>query len=178
MYTFLYNFGFIAAPYACCSLNKWLFWVTYLRVCEVCAQHLSDVLCVRQVQSCVHLVQDVDGSGFEKQHGQDERQSHKWPDEEREIKVTISHRLRKHNKEECKVSNLCPPLSSVRFSFQVSPKATLNSRPSRTPHPWGGASLAVAPGSKVEKMEPKSLFTCRGRIEIEDGSKPYCPSLF
>lgn len=43
----------------------------------MCAQHLSDVLCVRQIQGGVHLIQDVDGSGFEQQHGQDERQGHK-----------------------------------------------------------------------------------------------------
>lgn len=57
-------------------------------------------------------------------------------------------------------SDLWPPLSSVRFSFQVFPRATLNSNPSRTPHPSGGAKRAFAPGNKVENMEPKSLFTC------------------
>lgn len=51
----------------------------HLWVCEVCAQHLADVLCVRQVQSGVHLVQDVDGGRFEQQHGQDERQGHQRP---------------------------------------------------------------------------------------------------
>lgn len=54
---------------------KDLLW--YLRVPKVCAQHLSDVLRVRQIQGGVHLIQDVDGSGFEQQHGQDERQGHK-----------------------------------------------------------------------------------------------------
>lgn len=62
------------------------------------------------------------------------------------------------------VPDLCPPLSSPRFSFQVVPKATLNSRPSKTPQPWGGASLAVAPGNRVEKMDPKSLLTCGGEM--------------
>lgn len=49
-------------------------WVSlYLRVSKVCAQHLSNVLGVRQVQGGVDLIQDVDGSGFEQKHGQDER---------------------------------------------------------------------------------------------------------
>lgn len=68
------------------------------------------------------------------------------------------------------VPDLCPPLSSLRFSFQVVPKATLNSRPSKTPQPWGGASLAVAPGNRVEKIDPKSLLTCRGEMfGIQEG---------
>ena len=44
----------------------------------MCAQHLSNVLCVRQIQGGIHLVQDVDGSRFEQQHGQNERQGHQW----------------------------------------------------------------------------------------------------
>ena len=57
------------------------------------------------------------------------------------------------------LTHLWPPLSSVRFSFQVFPKATLNSRPSNTVCPSGGASIALAPGKRVEKIDPKSLFT-------------------
>lgn len=83
------------------------------------------------------------------------KQSHSWT-EYKVQKLTLNDHIGAF-------ANLCPPLSSVRFSFQVLPKATLNSRPSKTPHPWGGASLAVAPGSRVEKIEPKSLFTCRRR---------------
>ena len=45
----------------------------------MCAQHLSDVLRVRQVQGGVHLVQDVDGRRFEQQHGQDQRQGNQRP---------------------------------------------------------------------------------------------------
>mmetsp|Transcript_22104 Transcript_22104/g.41553 ORF Transcript_22104/g.41553 Transcript_22104/m.41553 type:complete len:243 (+) Transcript_22104:162-890(+) len=54
---------------------------------------------------------------------------------------------------------LCPPLSSVRLSFQTSPNATLTSRPSQHSSPSGGSSFAVVPGSSVEKMLPKSLLT-------------------
>lgn len=50
--------------------------ILYLGVPEMCAQHLSNVLCVRQIQGGIHLVQDVDGSRFEQQHGQDEGQGH------------------------------------------------------------------------------------------------------
>mmetsp|Transcript_69897 Transcript_69897/g.164484 ORF Transcript_69897/g.164484 Transcript_69897/m.164484 type:complete len:203 (-) Transcript_69897:889-1497(-) len=56
-------------------------------------------------------------------------------------------------------SERCPPLSSERDSFQQSANPTLNSSPSRTVPPSGGSSLACAPGSSVEKMEPKSRFT-------------------
>ena len=43
------------------------------------AQHVSNVLCVREVQGCVHLVQDVEGGGLEEQQGQDEGQRHQRP---------------------------------------------------------------------------------------------------
>lgn len=56
-------------------------------------------------------------------------------------------------------TNLWPPLNSVKFSFQVFPRATLNSKPSRTVCPSGGDSIALAPGRRVEKMDPKSSFT-------------------
>lgn len=56
--------------------STWSLQRPYLGVPEVCAQHVADVLRVRQVQGGVHLIQDVDGSGFEQQHGQDERQGH------------------------------------------------------------------------------------------------------
>ena len=55
--------------------------------------------------------------------------------------------------------DLCPPDNSLRDSFQLSPKATLTSKPSRTSRPSGGCNLALAPGKSVEKMDPKSLFT-------------------
>lgn len=45
----------------------------HLRVPKMCAQHLSNVLCVGQIQGGINLVEDVDWSGFEKKHGQDER---------------------------------------------------------------------------------------------------------
>lgn len=51
---------------------------------------------------------------------------------------------------------LCPPESSERLSFHTPPKATFTSRPSRTVRPSGGESLALVPGRRVEKMEPKS----------------------
>lgn len=51
-----------------------------LRVCEVCTQHLPDVLCVREVESGVHFVQDVDRSRFKQQHGQDQRKCHQRPE--------------------------------------------------------------------------------------------------
>jgi hypothetical protein len=43
-------------------------------------------------------------------------------------------------------SDLYPPLSSDRESFQAPPlNATFNSRPSRTDFPSGGTSFALAP---------------------------------
>ena len=51
---------------------------------------------------------------------------------------------------------LCPPESSVKLSFQTLPNATFTSNPSRTVMPSGGASLALVPGSNVEKILPKS----------------------
>lgn len=54
-------------------------------------------------------------------------------------------------------SDRCPPLSSERDCFQTLPNATLTSRPSKKSHPSDGSSLAVVPGNRVEKMEPKSL---------------------
>mmetsp|Transcript_18205 Transcript_18205/g.58882 ORF Transcript_18205/g.58882 Transcript_18205/m.58882 type:complete len:251 (+) Transcript_18205:18-770(+) len=56
-------------------------------------------------------------------------------------------------------SDLCPPDSSVRLCFHTPPNATLTSRPSYTSIPSGASSLAVVPGSSVEKMLPKSLVT-------------------
>lgn len=47
-----------------------------LGVCEVCTQHLPDVLCVGEVESGVHFVQDVDRSRLKQQHGQNQRKCH------------------------------------------------------------------------------------------------------
>jgi len=55
--------------------------------------------------------------------------------------------------------DLWPPLKSTRLSFQTSPKATLTCKPSITACPCGGSSLALVPGSSVEKIDPKSLLT-------------------
>lgn len=63
----------------CCDQNLWskltysktnvkMNYVYYLWVCKVCSQHLSDVLCVWEIKSGVHFIQDVNGSGFEQQH--------------------------------------------------------------------------------------------------------------
>ena len=52
---------------------------------------------------------------------------------------------------------LCPPESSPSDSFHASPNATLNSSPSRMLRPSGATSFALAPGSRVEKMDPKSF---------------------
>ena len=52
-----------------------------------------------------------------------------------------------------------PPESSVRDSFHTPPNATRTSRPARKDSPSGGSSLAVVPGSRVLKMEPKSPVT-------------------
>jgi len=54
------------------------------------------------------------------------------------------------------LTDLWPPLSSVRLSFHTPLKATLTSRPSNTPWPSIGDSLALVPGNRVEKIEPKS----------------------
>ena len=53
----------------------------------------------------------------------------------------------------------CPPLSSDSDSFSFPPNDTRTSSPSSTLPPFGGSSRAEAPGSSVEKMEPKSRFT-------------------
>lgn len=55
--------------------------------------------------------------------------------------------------------DLCPPDSSVNVSFHTEPNATLTSKPAITLSPSGGCSLADVPGSRVEKMLPKSRFT-------------------
>jgi len=55
--------------------------------------------------------------------------------------------------------DLWPPLKSTRLSFQTSPKATFTCKPSITVCPCGGSSLALVPGSSVEKIDPKSLLT-------------------
>jgi hypothetical protein len=47
----------------------------YLRFVEMSFQHVSDVLRVRQIQSSVYFVQDVQRSRFEQQHRQNERES-------------------------------------------------------------------------------------------------------
>ena len=56
-------------------------------------------------------------------------------------------------------SERCPPLSSVSDSFHTPLNATRTSRPSSTVQPSGGSSLAVVPGSNVEKMLAKSRPT-------------------
>ena len=43
---------------------------------EVVFEHPADVLGVGEIQRRVHLIQDVDGSRFEQQQGEDERESH------------------------------------------------------------------------------------------------------
>jgi len=45
-------------------------------VSKVCFEHLADVLRVRQVESCVNLVQDVERSWLEQQQRKDQRQCH------------------------------------------------------------------------------------------------------
>lgn len=51
----------------------------------------------------------------------------------------------------------CPPLSSDSDCFQTLPNATRTSRPSKKLHPSGGSSLAIVPGRRVLKIDPKSL---------------------
>mmetsp|Transcript_761 Transcript_761/g.2466 ORF Transcript_761/g.2466 Transcript_761/m.2466 type:complete len:274 (+) Transcript_761:1683-2504(+) len=63
------------------------------------------------------------------------------------------------NTRERAMSDLCPPLSSDSESFQTAPNPTRISSPSITDCPSGGSSFAVAPGSRVEKIEAKSLLT-------------------
>ena len=53
--------------------------------------------------------------------------------------------------------DLCPPLSSDNDCFQTPPKATRTSNPSKKVPPSGGSSFAIVPGSRVEKIDPKSL---------------------
>lgn len=50
-----------------------------LRVREVLLEHPADVLCVRQVQGGVHLVQDVERRGAEQQQRQHQGQRHQRP---------------------------------------------------------------------------------------------------
>lgn len=53
-----------------------------------------------------------------------------------------------------------PPLSSDKLSFQISPKATFTHKPSRKDLP-AGTNFALAPGNKVENIDPKSLSTLK-----------------
>ena len=57
------------------------------------------------------------------------------------------------------ISDRCPPLSSLRLCFQISPKAILTSSPSQASIPSGGSNLAFDPGSNVENIDPKFLLT-------------------
>lgn len=43
---------------------------------EVCTQHVTNVLGVREIQSSIDLIQNIDGSWLEEQQSQDERESH------------------------------------------------------------------------------------------------------
>lgn len=64
-------------------------------------------------------------------------------------------------------TDLCPPLSSLSESFQTAPNPILTSKPSRTVWPSGGESLACVPGSKVEKMEPKSCNKRDAQVKLK-----------
>ena len=50
-----------------------------LRVSEVGAQHLADVLGVRKIQRRVNFVQNVQRRGFEQKHREDQRQGYQRP---------------------------------------------------------------------------------------------------
>mmetsp|Transcript_31258 Transcript_31258/g.67136 ORF Transcript_31258/g.67136 Transcript_31258/m.67136 type:complete len:472 (-) Transcript_31258:741-2156(-) len=53
----------------------------------------------------------------------------------------------------------CPPERSTSEGFHMEPKATLITNPSSTGQPSCLSSLAFVPGSRVEKMAPKSPLT-------------------
>lgn len=50
-----------------------------LRFSEVGAKHLPDVLCVREIESCVYFIQNVDRSWLEEKEREDERESNQRP---------------------------------------------------------------------------------------------------
>lgn len=68
--------------------------------------------------------------------------------------------------------DLCPPDSSVSVSFHTEPNATFTSKPAMTLSPSGGCSLAVVPGSRVEKMLPKSRLTLTQVVYIDTAVVP------
>jgi len=47
-----------------------------LRVSEVGSQHLPNVLCVREVQGCIHLIKDIKRGWLEEQQRENERECH------------------------------------------------------------------------------------------------------
>jgi len=50
------------------------------------SEHLADVLGVRQIQSGVYFIEDIQWSWFKQQHRKDEGQSDQRPDKRKRVK--------------------------------------------------------------------------------------------
>ena len=55
------------------------------------SEHLADVLCVRQIQSGVHFIEDIQRSWFKQQHRKDEGQSDQRPDKKKRVKKKMDY---------------------------------------------------------------------------------------
>jgi len=65
-----------------------------LGVFEMGSEHLADVLGVRQIQSGVYFIEDIQRSWFKQQHRKDERQSDQRPNKKKRVKmnnITTQH---------------------------------------------------------------------------------------
>ena len=54
-----------------------------LRMLEVCSEHLTDVLCVGEIQGGIYFIEDVQRGGFKEQHGENERERYQRPERDR-----------------------------------------------------------------------------------------------
>ena len=50
---------------------------------EVCSEHLTDVLCVGEIQGGIYFIEDVQWSGFKEEHGENERERYQRPERDR-----------------------------------------------------------------------------------------------
>ena len=62
-----------------------------LRMLEVCSEHLTDVLCVGEIQCGIYFIEDVQWSGFEEEHGENERERYQGPERDRLLMESLQH---------------------------------------------------------------------------------------
>ena len=62
-----------------------------LRMLEVCSEHLTDVLCVGEIQGGIYFIEDVQRSGFKEEHGENERERYQRPERDRLLIESLQH---------------------------------------------------------------------------------------